>query len=340
MFGKKVYIMSIYNKKYYTMDFIPQHRHEYIKLRLQWFIELFDLKATDWPLDCILLIKKMEELQLIPFHYGFFELPSIYDALTEYNCEYNVYLMQINKNKVKYPYERSRERRLNFTLAHEIAHIILDHLSIPREAKTRDEKVLEELEADELAAILLMPKHFIVSCNYYSLRSNSEFFIVSETALWKRLNNMRRLDLLTSRKISTCITCGNTRFSIFSEFCRICGNPVRNRLNGFKRTYYPEHIKLDKYKRVVECPFCKSDGRYAKGDRCTVCGTYIFNYCSSYFKSIDDCPSNLSNSRFCEICGKPTYFFEKGFLDPWQEEINNTFNDVHSHINCLISQQQ
>ncbi|MCB2291434.1 ImmA/IrrE family metallo-endopeptidase [Clostridium sp. CS001] len=318
-------MMSIYNKKYYTMDLIPQHRHEYINLRLQWFIDLFDLKATDWPLDCTLLIKKMKELQLIPFEYGFFELPPIYDALTEYNYKYNVYLMQINKNKAKYPYEHSHERRLNFTLAHEVAHIILDHLKIPREAKTSEEKILEELEADELGGILLMPKHLILSCNYPSLKSTSEFFIVSETALWKRLNNMKRLDLLTSRKISTCITCGNTCFSIFSEFCGICGNPVRNSLNGFKRVYYTQQIKLDKYRRVLECPLCKSDVKYAKDDRCTICGTHIFNYCSSYFKNIDDCPSNPSNNRFCEICGNPTYFFEKGFLDPWQEELREKF---------------
>ena len=324
-------MITAYNEKYYTVDLIPQHRHEYINLRLQWFINLFDLKSTDWPLDCTVLIKKMKELQLIPFEYGFFELPIIYDALTEYISKHNVYLMQINKNKAKYPYEHSRDRRLNFTLAHEIAHILLDHLLIPREAKTKEEKALEELEADECAGKLLLPKQLIVSCNYHSLKSNSEFFIVSETALWKRLNNIKRLDLLNSRRISTCNICGNTHFSIFSEFCGICGNPLRNRLTGFKRVYYPEHIKLDKYKRVVECPFCKSDGKYAKGDRCTVCGTYIFNYCSNYFKNIDDCTnSNPGNSRFCEMCGKPTYFFEEGFLEPWEEEINNNFSNINS----------
>jgi ribosomal protein L37E len=122
--------------------------------------------------------------------------------------------------------------------------------------------------------------------NYYSLKSNSEFFIVSETALWKRLTNMKRLDILTSRKISTCNICGNTRFSIFSEFCGICGNPLRNRLNGFKRVYYPQQFKLDRYRRVLDCPFCK-------------------------------------------MCGNPTYFFKEGFLDLWQNEINNNYSNIH-----------
>lgn len=322
-------MISVCNEKFYTIDLIPQHRHEYINLRLKWFIDLFDLKATDWPLDCTVLLKKMKELQLIPFEYGFFELPTIYDALTAYNYKYDVYLMQINKNKANYPYESSRERRLNFTLAHEIAHIILDHLKIPREAKTKEEKALEELEADECAGQLILPKHFIVSCNYHSLKSNSEFFIVSETALWKRLNNIKRLDLLTSRRISTCKVCGNTRFSLFSQFCGICGNPLHNNLKGFKRVYYPQQIRMDNFKRALECPICKSYGRYAEGDRCTICGTYIFNYCSSYFENKDDCPPNHGNSRFCEMCGKPTYFFEKYLLDPWQEEVDNGFSNMH-----------
>jgi hypothetical protein len=211
-------MMSICNEKYYTIDLIPQHRHEYINLRLQWFIDLFDLKTTDWPLDCTLLIKKMKKLQLIPFEYGFFELPSIYDALTAYNSKYDVYLMQVNAYKVNYPYKHSYERRLNFTLAHEISHIILDHLKIPREAKTQEEKTLEELEADQCAGKLILPKQLIVSCNYYSLKSNSEFFIVSETALWKRLNNMKRMDLLNSRRISTCNICGNPRIFFKKDF--------------------------------------------------------------------------------------------------------------------------
>lgn len=311
----------IYNAKYYTIDLIPQYRHDYIDLRLKWFITLFNLKSSNWPLDCTLLIKKMRELQLIPFDYGFFELPTIYDALTEYKCSHKVYLMQINKNKAKYPYECSHERRLNFTIAHEIAHIVLDHLLIPREAKTSEEKELEELEADELAGKLIMPEELIISCNYHSLKANSKFLIVSETALWKRLNNIKRMDLLKSRKISTCSVCGNTRFSVFSEFCGICGNPLSNGLNGFKRFYYPEVIKLDKYKNVIECPSCKSSGRHTNGDRCKVCGTYVFNYCSDYLnKSTDDCTNaNPGNSRFCEMCGKPTYFSLKGFLGPWYE---------------------
>jgi len=29
--------------------------------------------------------------------------------------------------------------------------------------------------------------------------------------------------------------------------------------------------------------------------------------------------ANTGNARFCEMCGKPTYYYEKGLLQPWQE---------------------
>jgi rubrerythrin len=44
---------------------------------------------------------------------------------------------------------------------------------------------------------------------------------------------MKRMDLLNSRRISTCNICGNTHFSIFSEFCGICGKPTYFFEEGF-----------------------------------------------------------------------------------------------------------
>ena len=66
--------------------------------------------------------------------------------------------MQININKAKYPFEYSRDRRLNFTIAHEIGHIVLEHLLIPRSLKTGIELFIEEHEANEFAGRLLMPE--------------------------------------------------------------------------------------------------------------------------------------------------------------------------------------
>jgi ribosomal protein L37E len=310
-----------YMPKYYTLDYIPEYRKQYIDIRLQWFVKTYELKNGNWPLDCVSLLKKMKKTQKIPFTYSYVPLPNKYDALTGYVDSEGVYIMQININKAKYPFEYSRDRRLNFTIAHEIGHIVLEHLLIPRSLKTGIELFIEEHEANEFAGRLLMPEKMLCSCNYYSIDSVAQYFIVSRSALWKRLNNMKRLDLLNSRKIQACSRCGNTRFSVFAGFCGICGQPIGNKLSGIRRVYYPEVYPMDQCKRVTSCPRCNNDLRRNVYDKCSICGTHIFNFCSSFFDgNVDECSyANPGNCRFCEMCGRPTYFFEKGLLKPWQE---------------------
>lgn len=307
--------------KYYTLDKIPAYRDQYIDLRIKWFIETYDLRSNAWPLDCVALIKKMMQTQSIPFTYGCYPLPDKYDAISEFIPEHCVYIMQINKNKINYPYEYSRDKRLNFTIAHEIGHIVLEHLLLSRNIKSEEQLIIEELEANEFAGRLIMPSDIIFTCNYYSLDAVAQYFIVSKTALWKRLNNMKRLDLLHARKVRACRQCGNTHFSPFAEFCGICGQPIRGNLNGIRRLYYPEPNPMDSYRRVKFCPKCNNQIKAGSGEKCSVCGTYIFNFCSSYFEgnAVECSYANPGNCRFCEICGKPTYYYTQGFLRPWND---------------------
>lgn len=313
------------NTRYYTLDRIAPHRMDYIRIRIKWFIEIFHIKKSEWPLDCTRLIRRMKETQIIPFEYGFFSLSEKYEAITDYHREHNVYLMQINRNRVKYPYETSADRRLNFTLAHEIGHIMLDHLKVPRELKSDMEIKREETEANEFAGRLLLPEFILLTCNYTSLESIAQYLMVSKAALWMRLNNMKRLDLLNSKRTHSCGRCGNICFSIFANYCGICGQPMRNGSKGIRRIYYPEEIRTDCYKRVLSCPVCHSASVDASGERCSVCRTYIFNFCTSFFEeSSDECSyTNPGNARYCEICGRPTYFYRKGLLHPWQEAFDH-----------------
>jgi Zn-dependent peptidase ImmA (M78 family) len=311
-----------YDEKYYTLDLIPKYRQDYINLRLNWFIDLLGLKESDWPIDCMKILKELKTTQLINLRYDFIELSDECDAAIRYFPEHDFYSITINDNKVNYPYECSNHRRLNFTLAHELGHIALRHHLIEDHLKTPEQKALENLEADEFAGRFLLPESLIFTINYYSLASAAEYFMVSKTALWKRLNNMKRLDVLNSRTIRTCESCGNTKFSIFSEYCGICGKPIRGGLKGIRKVYYPSDIKIDRYKRVIECPVCKF--KHFNGDKCARCGTYIYNYCSEYLISGDkDCDyANNSNHRFCEMCGRPTYFYNRGLLIPWESALD------------------
>jgi hypothetical protein len=58
------------------------------------------------------------------------------------------------------------------------------------------------------------------------------------------------------------------------------------------------------------------------GDKCCVCGTYIFNYCTDFLSGTGDCTyANPGNYRYCEMCGKPTYFYKRWLLRKWDEEL-------------------
>lgn len=158
--------------------------------------------------------------------------------------------------------------------------------------------------------------------------SKDNLFPLPKAALWIRLNNLKRLNLLTSRKAKTCSCCGNTNFSIFAEYCGICGTPLSRGLEGELRIKYPEEIPMDKYKRVLTCPRCKQ--KITTGDKCSTCGTYIFNFCSDYLIHGDSgCNAvHPGNFRYCEFCGKPTYFYTKGFISDWNSDVKINYNYV------------
>ena len=132
---------------------------------------------------------------------------------------------------------------------------------------------------------------------------------------------MKRLDLLSSRKTKSCSVCGNTSFSPFAEYCRICGTPLQSGLTGMRKILYPTEIQMDRYKRVLACPVCHSS-KHLSGEKCTRCGTPIFNFCSGIYD--DSCSyANLGNARYCELCGKQTIYSKNGLIRPNQQVINN-----------------
>lgn len=171
-----------------------------------------------------------------------------------------------------------------------------------------------------------LPEKLIYNYNFYSIDAVAEYFNVSKAALWIRLNNLKRLNLLSSRKIKTYPCCGNTNFSIFSEYCGICGTPLSNGLKGELRIKHPEEIPTDKHKRVLICPMCKQ--KITTRDKCSTCGTYIFNFCFDYITKGDSGCNAVHpwNFRYCEYCGKPIYFYAKGFISDWNKNDSTVYN--------------
>ncbi|HCW05099.1 MAG TPA: Zn peptidase [Clostridium sp.] len=310
---------EVYNPKYFCINSIPEYRLEFIELKVKEFIALLKLKENDWPLDGVETLKKIVSKKLIRLQVKAEPMDEKLDGFCTYESSSETFIINFNSKKIRYPFKYSKDRRLNFTIFHELGHIFLDHLTIPRELKTEGDLDIEELEANLFASLILMPEEIIYTCNYPSLEITAEYLNVSSRALWYRLNNLKRLDLLRSKVRKTCQCCGNTNFSMMAEYCSICGTAIRGQAKGIRRRFFPEIVTLDGYKRVVECPRCK--GISFNGDRCSLCGTYIFNYCSQYFKSQSP-PCDyvgLGNSRYCEECGEATYFYTIGILKPWND---------------------
>jgi Zn-dependent peptidase ImmA (M78 family) len=299
---------------------IPPYRSEYIDLKLKEFVSMNDIRR--WPLDCIKVLQGMKNRKQYSIdRIGVRDLQQGLDAVTQYNFFTESYEVWFNNQTYRYPYKKSSHRRLNFTAAHEIGHIVLEHLLIPERRKNCRQKRLDELEADEFAARLLMPKNLICSFNYYSLEAVAAWLNVSKTALIHRLIRLNRLPLLSSRRLSSCTRCGNTRFSAFARFCGVCGLSLHRGVKGIRRIYYPDEIPMDAFKRVLVCPTCNKKIHHTAGLYCPFCSTGIFNFCIDFFSSSGDGCSyaNPAYARFCEMCGKATDYNKKRFFCDWQE---------------------
>jgi len=317
--------MAEVNSKYYELVKIRPYRLVAIDRAVQDFKDKFGINSP--PIDCVQLVLQMKAVRDLHIKIKSTpDLPNMVLGRTHYIRDIGLYMIAINRSqlydsinkRVKYPFVYSSDRMVNFTLAHEFGHIFLGHAEIPDSDKTDEIKAEEELEANEFAGRLLLPEDLLFTCNYYSLESVAEHFLVSKTALLYRLSNMKRLDLLSSKKVRSCNRCGNTRFSAFAEYCGVCGQELRNNLRGIRKIHYPDVTPMDRYKRALVCPRC---GKVidTNSDNCPVCKTLLINYCSSYFSDkANDCSfANPGNARFCEMCGKPTYYLDQRVLSEW-----------------------
>jgi Zn-dependent peptidase ImmA (M78 family) len=106
-------------------------------------------------------------------------------------------------NKKIYLNSRESAARQNYTLAHELAHLFLDHKAneygvYRRDSLYSEQKPEKEQEADYFAAELLMPKELVDEVKTrYSLTNNdvtalSKLFGVSPSAMKFRLKNLQR----------------------------------------------------------------------------------------------------------------------------------------------------
>lgn len=193
--------MTINKSVYYDLDKIKSYRLFLIDQAVLEFKMKFSIKNI--PIDCVALAIKLNKKKdsNIKIKSTTF-LPDGKLAKTIYvNCM-NVYFVSVNRSQLydafrkrpKYPYRCSSDRMVNFTLAHEFGHIFLGHTDIPDSCKTPEILEEEDLEANEFAGRLLIPKASLQSCSFSTLSEIASEFMVSEQAILKRLTQLERQD--------------------------------------------------------------------------------------------------------------------------------------------------
>lgn len=105
------------------------------------------------------------------------------DAFTYYHQDLDMYLIIINKDRTT----KKWLKRLNFSLAHELGHIILDH---KRFYIHKNSQPFQEEEADEFAGQFLMPFDEMRYAMHFLPHGISDYFYVSHLAAAKRIQRV------------------------------------------------------------------------------------------------------------------------------------------------------
>ncbi len=270
-----------------------------------------EYEVRSYPLNCFRLLDTVREKKLI--HLDILEtrkLSAAFDAVAEYFPSVDSYVI-VMKPVPEHWKDRSPDRRCNFTLAHELGHIFCGHLAIPYAAKSPEERLRDDLEADEFAGRLLMPAGLVRACRPRNLAALAEAFLVSEQAAARRLENLGNPDIFTPVRGNICPRCGMLS-APGAVYCAACGRKAGPPA-GVLPVPYPAPPS-DETGRVTRCPLCRNTEFSESARFCRVCGTPLFNTCA------EGCGRACHpGARFCAYCGNETVYARRGLLPGWKD---------------------
>ncbi|MFT9495819.1 ImmA/IrrE family metallo-endopeptidase, partial [Anaerosolibacter sp.] len=173
--------MGTLKHKYRNVPFKP--RFEFAKVRGRKFFN--SLLINEAPIDPFGIIKSKDNWSYI---------------LDDLEGEEGYTLKRDNIEKYKICIDTSLYGpRVNFTAAHEIGHIILNHfIDFDYYNLTEQEEFILDKEADTFAGELLMPRNLILQSKIKDLQKFSEFFNVSKDAMEVRLKFLGLTHILDS----------------------------------------------------------------------------------------------------------------------------------------------
>ena len=220
------------------------------------------------------------------------------------------------------PNKRLRKR---FTVAHELGHIFLEHLTksgttiMHRGEMSDEEYKAYEREADVFARNLLSPAPLAdmimkISPDGWKNRNIETAFSISNRAANVRINFLitdlrsynSRMMAYTARMTllfrKVCLTCGS-EVPFDSGHCELCGSTSFSYANEY--TALPQATPIAKKSgRMRQCPRCGNKEISSEARFCRICGLPIRNICTGAGKK----HANRSYARYCSECGAPTVY--------------------------------
>jgi Zn-dependent peptidase ImmA (M78 family) len=300
------------------------------------FAFLKELKSSDLPFNpyeyiiprwrLITYTKRLENDR----KYGIVSEPATASAFTLYHPKKNEYKIYYNDNENK--------RRILFTLCHEIAHILLNHLkdfdksNMSRGGianKEYKEYAVLETEADVFAKNILVPIHLVNELNL-NIDDVYSIFNISRVAAETRCQtlqkdlfglNAKRYDELKNchhqfikkySRLKRCKKCGSLILEDNKTNCLVCGADIKKEESSVKY----RDILLNQNGHLSECLVCDNEDIKDEDIFCKICGNPVINLCSN-----KNCNCQLDgNARFCSKCSSESLFYNRGVLNKWEKE--------------------
>ena len=306
--------------------------------------EFIQNNITDFPVNLFELIKKFKWGLLTYEELALKQNCTIHDVIEVLGKDgYSIYN---GKNyTIVYNNKINSKGRINFTLAHEIGHIILGHhkdfdvTSVLKDNFTKEEYKVLENEANCFARNILAPAPLVQCLNTYEFYFKlSKIFNLSPNASNTRRTfykndlyylNDQKIDQMQLRykRYNICKKCSAIISSTTDSYCSKCGN--NNFLLGdvFTMKEY-KGINIDE---THECPRCENYDLQSEDLYCKICGLKLKNECISCHMELD------SSARYCTQCGCITNYFQAGLLKDWEIatdviEKNNSENTTFEPI--------
>lgn len=263
-----------------------------------------------------------------------------------------------NQYIIFYDEAQTPKERINFSLAHELGHIMLGHLNnegiLPRyEVNQKNEP--KEKEADSFAGELLRPPILLIlagitraqdiskSCNitlsaarsaYKSIQKISPYIYLSKTistTMFYQTNFFKFINthfcntchaIFTLERTMICPICGGTNIEHFS---------LIDDSRGDEECMHYKEYPVNEQGHLARCIRCDNEDIDPNDEYCMICGAPLVNICcgqmkdanqyDKYFDEDAGCGKTLpSNARFCTKCGGESTFYHKHILLSWKDE--------------------